>query len=68
LRTSSLCTEEEGINEFNARMDREDLEAMKVRCPLDSCGAQAGQPCKTEDGVVRIRHARRLWLARKENK
>jgi hypothetical protein len=68
LRTSSLCTEEEGINEFNARMDREDIEAMKVECPLSSCGAQVGHPCTTEDGVVRIRHARRLWIAQKENR
>lgn len=51
--------------EFNARIDREDAEAMQIKCPLDSCSAEVGQPCKTDAGEQRIRHARRLWQARK---
>ena len=52
--------------QFNARMDAEDQEAMKIRCPLvDSCGAEIGESCCTESGIRRIRHARRLWQARK---
>jgi hypothetical protein len=37
-----------------------------VACPLDTCRAPIGSPCRTEDGVERLRHCRRLWLARKQ--
>ena len=67
MRHSALCTDEEGINEFNARMDREDIEAMQVKCPLESCGAEIGESCCTDSGIRRIRHARRLWMVRKQN-
>jgi hypothetical protein len=67
LRHSALCTDEEGINEFNARMDREDIEAMQVKCPLESCGAEVGEHCCTDSGQRRIRHCRRLLEARKQN-
>jgi hypothetical protein len=66
MKSSALCTEEEGINEFNARMDREDMESFAVVCPVKSCRAQVGDKCRTENGIVRIRHAQRLWLARRE--
>jgi hypothetical protein len=52
--------------EFDARIDAEDLEAAQVRCPLDSCRAEIGEMCKTDAGQPRCRHARRLWLVRKE--
>jgi hypothetical protein len=68
LKHSALCTDEEGINEFNARIEREDQEAMAVACPLvESCGAQVGEPCCTDSGQKRIRHCRRLLEARKLN-
>jgi hypothetical protein len=56
---------QESPAEFDARLDREDLEALMVPCSV--CNAEIGQMCKTEDGVVRIRHARRLWQSRKDN-
>ena len=65
MSTSSLCGEQEDINEFNTRIDCEDDEASSVKCPLESCGALVGQPCRTDSGVARIRHARRLWAARR---
>lgn len=52
--------------EFNARIDREDLEAQTVKCPLASCEAEIGEPCCTEAGQKRCRHVRRLMEARKE--
>jgi hypothetical protein len=59
---------EESTAQFNARMEREDREAMTVACPLvESCGAQVGEPCCTDSGQKRIRHCRRLMLARKES-
>ena len=67
MKHSALCTDEEGINEFNARMDREDIEALSVACPLKSCGAEVGEHCCTDSGQRRIRHCRRLMLARKES-
>jgi hypothetical protein len=55
--------------EFNTRLDAEEREARAVACPLvDRCGAQVGEPCCTEAGEPRIRHCRRLWLARKAGK
>jgi hypothetical protein len=59
--------EKETITEFNARIDREDIEAMTIKCPLESCGAEIGQPCVTDSGIKRIRHARRIWIARRGN-
>lgn len=53
--------------EFNARIDREDQEAMAVKCPLPTCWAEIGEMCVTEAGEFRCRHARRLWTARKQN-
>ena len=52
--------------EFNARIDAEDKEAMTIKCPLATCNAGIGQPCKTDAGEQRLRHARRLWLVRKD--
>jgi hypothetical protein len=54
--------------EFDARMDAEDKEAAKIPCPLvESCGAEIGESCCTDSGIRRIRHARRLWMVRKQN-
>jgi hypothetical protein len=50
---------------FDSRIASEDIEASAIPCPLDSCRAPAGSPCKTEDGKERIRHSRRLWMAKK---
>jgi hypothetical protein len=58
----------ESFIEFDARIAMEDLEAIKVPCPLESCGAEIGEPCCTEAGQPRCRHARRLWIARKQEK
>jgi len=55
----------EDARDFDARIAREDAEAMAVQCPLDSCLARIGDPCRTEGGQPRLRHCRRLWLARK---
>lgn len=52
-------------DEFNARIDAEDKESQLVKCPLESCGAEVGEPCCTDSGIKRCRHARRLWTARK---
>ena len=60
-------TPTETETEFNARIDAEDLEAAKVKCPLESCGAEIGEPCCTEAGQPRCRHTRRLLAARKVN-
>ena len=51
---------------FDARIEAEDIEAAAVVCPLDSCRAAVGEPCRTEEGVERLRHCRRLWMARKQ--
>jgi hypothetical protein len=48
-------------------MDREDIEALSVTCPLESCGAEVGEHCCTDSGQRRIRHCRRLLEARKQN-
>jgi hypothetical protein len=53
--------------EFDARIDAEDKESLAVPCPLESCGAKAGETCHTEAGQPRIRHCLRLWEARREN-
>jgi hypothetical protein len=53
--------------QFDARIDRENQEASKVCCPLESCGALVGEHCCTEAGQPRCRHARRLWQARRAN-
>ncbi len=50
---------------FDARIEAEDIEASAVACPLDPCRAAVGEPCRTLNGVERLRHCRRLWLARK---
>jgi hypothetical protein len=52
---------------FNARIDAENAEAKTVPCPLETCGAEIGESCSTEAGEARIRHCRRLMLARKQN-
>ena len=55
-------------NEFDARLEQEDKEAMQIPCPLvERCGALAGERCCTEAGQPRVRHARRLWEARRSN-
>ena len=51
--------------EFNARIEAEELEAQAVVCPLPFCAAAIGQCCITDAGKERIRHCRRLMLARK---
>jgi hypothetical protein len=53
--------------DFNVRIDAEDREALAVKCPLESCGAEINEPCCTESGKKRIRHCRRLLEARKKN-
>jgi hypothetical protein len=53
--------------DFNRRIDAEDREASAVRCPLATCQAPVGFMCRTEAGVPRIRHCRRLMVARKQN-
>lgn len=50
---------------FEARIAREDDEALLIACPLETCRAPIGHACKTEDGTPRLRHCRRLWLVRK---
>jgi hypothetical protein len=60
-----MRTSVESRETFDARIAAEDIEASAVACPLDSCRAAVGEPCRTEDGVERLRHCRRLWLARK---
>ena len=67
MKSDYYKTAQETNVEFDARMDAEDLEASKIACPLESCGADVGERCCTESGVRRIRHARRLWLVRREN-
>lgn len=52
---------------FDARIIKEEAEARTVICPLDTCRAQIDQPCHTEAGEERIRHCRRLWVARKKS-
>lgn len=52
--------------EFEARIEEEEKEARAVKCPLETCGAEPGAACATEVGELRIRHSRRLWLARKQ--
>ena len=54
--------------EFEDRMRAEDTEAFQVKCPLESCGAEVGERCCTEAGQPRIRHAKRLWEARRQAK
>jgi hypothetical protein len=67
-KLNSQLLREESTAQFNARMEREDQEAMAVACPLvESCGAQVGEPCCTDSGQKRIRHCRRLLEARKQN-
>ena len=66
MKTDYYKSARETTAEFNARMDAEDKEAAKIPCPLDSCGAVAGEHCCTEAGQPRMRHCRRLMLARKE--
>ena len=68
MKSDYYKKERESTEEFNARMDAEDLEAMKIPCPLvESCGAEVGESCCTESGIRRIRHARRLWMVRRDN-
>jgi hypothetical protein len=62
----SLSITKETEKEFNARIETEDEEAKTVKCPLDSCGAEVGEPCCTESGRRRCRHTRRLMEARKK--
>jgi hypothetical protein len=67
-KLNSQLLREESTAQFNARMEREDREAMTVACPLvESCGAEIGESCCTDSGIRRIRHARRLWMVRKQN-
>ena len=66
MKSDYYKTAQETNVEFDARMDAEDLEASKISCPLESCGADVGERCCTESGIRRIRHARRLWQARKD--
>ena len=51
--------------QFDARIAAEESEAQTVICPLPFCAAQLGQCCVTDAGEERIRHCRRLMLARK---
>jgi predicted oxidoreductase len=67
LKADYYKSARETTAEFNARMDAEDIEAATVKCPLESCGAEIGESCCTDSGIRRIRHARRLWQARKES-
>jgi hypothetical protein len=60
-------TARETNDEFNARIDAEDKEAETVKCPLESCGAEVGEHCCTDSGIKRCRHARRLWMVRRQN-
>gem|GEM_PF-4954293 len=62
---NSQLLREESTAQFNARIDAEDKECLAIACPLESCGAEIGEPCCTEAGQKRIRHARRLWMVRK---
>ena len=62
----NTATLKETDKEFHARIDAEDEEVLSIPCPLDSCRAQIGEPCKTDAGDVRCRHARRLWAVRKQ--
>ena len=58
----------ESNKEFDRRIDEEEAEARIIACPLnESCGAEIGEPCCTQSGQSRIRHARRLLEARKLN-
>ena len=66
MGSSVLCNQVESSKDFDARICREDMESFSVDCPVTSCGAQVGEMCRTENGIVRIRHAQRLWLARRE--
>lgn len=52
--------------EFAARIEAEEEDARRVACPLESCAAEPGKACMTEAGELRIRHSRRLMLARKQ--
>ena len=60
-----IRTPVESREAFDARIEAEDIEASAVVCPLDTCRAPVGSPCRTEEGVERLRHCRRLWMARK---
>ena len=51
--------------QFNSRIELEEVEASYVACPLDTCRAAVNEPCVTDSGEPRIRHCRRLMLARK---
>jgi len=62
--SSSITKETE--KEFNARIEAENIESQTVACPLDSCGAEVGEPCCTEAGRRRCRHTRRLMEAWKK--
>jgi hypothetical protein len=61
-----ICTPVESKAEFDARIALEEKEAQTVVCPLPFCAAQPGQCCVTDAGEERIRHCRRLMLARKQ--
>jgi hypothetical protein len=56
----------ESDREFRTRIEAEEKEARAVRCPLATCAAEPGKGCMTDAGELRIRHSRRLWLARKQ--
>jgi hypothetical protein len=51
--------------QFDARIAAEDIEASAIPCPLDTCRAPAGEPCRTEEGAERLRHCARLRAVRK---
>ena len=52
--------------DFDARIAREDEQAITVDCPVRTCEAPAGTPCMTDAGVERIRHCVRLMKAQRE--
>ena len=66
MRNDYYKEKQETNEEFNARIDAEDKECLAIACPLESCGAQIGEPCCTEAGQPRCRHSRRIWLVRKQ--
>lgn len=62
----SLKSLTESNAEFEARINIEEADALTVSCPLvDSCGAEIGERCCTQAGQPRIRHLKRLMIARK---
>ena len=67
MKTDYCKQTQESNAEFNARIDAEDKECMAIPCPLETCGADVNEPCCTEAGQPRLRHARRLWLVRRES-